>query len=220
MADPVSAGLSIGSAVLGGRAKSRQAYADANAKIELERQSNEAKYQNYLIQQNKEAMASDRQNEKLADQLYNVTRSNEFIEQESMKQLFGNAAELHRQGKQVRTDLVAKSRAVQEANEVSAMTRGLENSALGDRLQRLNNKELIKATQDTIRTQEKKQEDLLQRRSAQLASRQSEAIAFNTWQPGRAPTLYDNSALYRGQAKGQSRAARAGMFGKIVGSLF
>lgn len=220
MANPVTAGLSIGSAVLGSKAKSRQATADANAKIELERQANEAKYQNYLIQQNKEAMASDRQNEKLADQLYNVTRSNQFIEQESLKQLFGNAAELRRQGKQVQTDLVAKSRAVQEANEISAMTRGLESSVLGDRIRRLNNKELIKATQDTIRTQEKKQEDLLQQRSAQLASRQSEAIAFNTWQPGRAPTLYDNSSIYRGQAKAARKSARAGMFGKIVGSIF
>lgn len=204
MADPMTA-FSIGSSILGNAAEAKQ-------KAAMEAQANAAKLANFRIQQNKEAMASDRQNEKLMDQLYNVARSNEMIEHQSMLELFGNAGELQRQGLVARNDLATKSREVQEANQISAMSRGIDGTALDSRIKKLNDQQLIKSNEDLTIQQTQQQDNLLQRRSGQLASRQSEAIAGNTWQPGRAPDLYDNSSSFMAGAMFKT-------FGTIAGGL-
>ena len=79
MADPVTmTAMQIGSQVVGN-------IAGAKGRAAQEAAQNAAAIQNYLNQQNKEAMANDRQNEKLMDQLYNTKRANDMIEYESMK---------------------------------------------------------------------------------------------------------------------------------------
>jgi phosphopantothenoylcysteine synthetase/decarboxylase len=190
MADPVTmTAMQIGSQVVGN-------IAGAKGKAAQEAAQNAATLSNYFQQQNKEAMASDRQNEKLMDQLYNTQRANEMLEYESMQELFGNAAELQRQGQVARNDLATKSREVQEANKINAMSRGVDGSALDNRISKLNIDQFVKSSSDLNREQTMQQSNLLQRRSGQLASRQSEAIIGNTFQFGRAPTLYDNSSTF------------------------
>ncbi|MEC8306971.1 MAG: hypothetical protein VXZ72_03895 [Chlamydiota bacterium] len=204
MADPVTmTAMQIGSQVVGN-------IAGAKGKAAQEAAQNAAAMQNYLNQQNKEAMANDRQNEKLMDQLYDTKRANDMIEYESMQELFGNAAELQRQGLAVRNDLLTKSREVQEANKINAMSRGVDGSALNSRIEKLNRAQLLKSDEDLTRQQSMQQETILQRRSAQLASRQSEAISSNTWQPGNAPTLYDNSSTFMAGALISSVGSIAG----------
>ena len=204
MADPVTmTAMQIGSQVVGN-------IAGARGRAAQEAAQNAAAMSNYYQQQNKEAMASDRQNEKLMDQLYNTQRANDMIEYESMRELFGNAAELQRQGLVARNDLATKSREVQEANKINAMSRGVDGSALDARISKLNRDQFIKSDSDLNRQQTKQQESLLQRRSGQLAQRQSEAITGNTWQPGNAPTLYDNSSTFMTGALISSVGAVAG----------
>ena len=204
MADPVTmTAMQIGSQVVGN-------IAGAKGRAAQEAAQNAAAMQNYLNQQNKEAMANDRQNEKLMDQLYNTKRANDMIEYESMKELFGNAAELQRQGLAARNDLLTKSREVQEANKINAMSRGVDGSALNSRIEKLNRDQLLKSDEDLTRQQSMQQDNLLQRRSTQLASRQSEAITGNTWQPGNAPTLYDNSSTFMAGALISSVGSIAG----------
>ena len=204
MADPMT-GLAVGSTVVGN-------IAGARGRAAQEAQQNAAAIQNYLIQQNKEAMASDRQNEKLMDQLYNTAAANNMLEYESMQELFGNAEETRRLGQVARNDLVTKSREVQEANKLSAMTRGVNGSVLNERLTKLNNMKLIESSSDLTRSQDKQQQNLLTRRSGQLAQRRSESIVGNTWQPGDAPTLYDNSSTFMTGALISSVGAIAGGF--------
>ena len=147
MADPVTmTAMQIGSQVVGN-------IAGAKGKAAQEAAQNAAAMQNYLNQQNKEAMANDRQNEKLMDQLYNTKRANDMIEYESMKELFGNAAELQRQGLAARNDLLTKSREVQEANKINAMSRGVDGSALNSRIEKLNRDQLLKSDEDLTRQQ-------------------------------------------------------------------
>lgn len=204
MADPVTmTAMQIGSQVVGN-------IAGAKGKAAQEAAQNAAALSNYFQQQNKEAMASDRQNEKLMDQLYNTQRANEMLEYESMQELFGNAAELQRQGQVARHDLVTKSREVREANKINSMTRGVDGSALDSRISKLNIEEFVKSSSDLNEQQIMQQDNLLQRRSGQLASRQSEAITSNTWQPGNAPTLYDNSSTFMTGALISSVGAVAG----------
>ena len=202
MADPMTA-MSIGSSILGSTA-------DAKAKAEAERQANAAKMANYRIQQNKEAMASDRQNEKLMDQYFNVVRQNEMIENQSMKDLFGNAAELQRVDHQLRNDMTVKAEAVREANQKRAMAAATDDSVMQQRIERLNRAQLIKADADQKKDSQFKQEQLLARREGQLAQRQSEAITSNTWQPGDAPILYNNSSTFMAGAMISSVGAIAG----------
>jgi len=204
MADPMTA-MSIGSTVVGN-------IAGAKGKAAQEAQQNAATMQNYLIQQNKEAMASDRQNEKLMDQYFNVVRQNEMIEHQSMKDLFGNAAELQRVDHQLRNDMTVKAEAVREANQKRAMTAATDDSAMQQRIERLNRAQLIKADADQKKDSQFKQEQLLARREGQLAQRQSEAITSNTWQPGDAPQLYNNSSTFMA-------GAMIGSIGAIGGGL-
>lgn len=202
MADPMTA-MTIGSTVVGN-------IAGARGKAAQEAQQNAAAMQNYLIQQNKEAMASDRQNEKLMDQYFNVVRQNEMIENQSMKDLFGNAAELQRVEAQFRQDLTTKSEAVREANEKRAMAAATDDSVMNQRIARLNRAQLIKADADQKLDAQFKQQQLLDRREGQLAQRQSEAITANTWQPGDAPQLYNNSSTFMAGAMISSIGAITG----------
>ena len=204
MADPMTA-MTIGSTVVGN-------IAGARGKAAQEAQQNAAAMQNYLIQQNKEAMASDRQNEKIMDQYFNVVRKNEMIEYQSMKDLFGNASELQRVDAQLRKDMTAKAEAVREANEKRAMTAATDGSAMQERIALLNRAQLIKADADQKKDSQFKQQQLLDRREGQLAQRQSEAITANTWQPGSAPTLYNNSSTFMAGAVIGSIGAIAGGF--------
>ena len=99
---------------------------------------------------------------------------------------------------------------MQEANKINAMSRGVDGSALDARISKLNRDQFIKSDSDLNRQQTKQQESLLQRRSGQLAQRQSESITGNTWQPGNAPTLYDNSSTFMTGALISSVGAVAG----------
>jgi hypothetical protein len=190
MADPVSAGVMIGSQVVGN-------IAGAKAKAAQEAAQNAAKMANYRMQQNKEAMAVDRQNEKLMDQLYATMRANDFIESQSFDELLSNAKNVEDTSRQRRKDLSQQAEMVRVKNEENAMTRGLSpESANVQRVQRMQTKQEIKALNDVERDRSTQISNLLQRREGQLAQRGSEMIVGNTFQRGRAPDLFDNSSTY------------------------
>lgn len=190
MADPVSASVMIGSKVIG-------SIAGAKAKSAQEAAQNAATMANYYTQQNKEAMASDRQNERLMDQLYATMRANDFIQDQSLKELFGNIRNLEDTTRQRKRDLKQQAEAIRLTNEKNALTRGMSpDSSTVQRIQRMQSKEAIRALSDVERDRSTQQSNLLQRREGQLAQRGSEMILPNTFEPGRAPILFDNSSTY------------------------
>ena len=204
MADPVSASIMIGSQVVGN-------FAGARGKAAAEAAQNAATLANFRQQQNREAMASDRQNEKLMDQLYATVRANEFIENSTLNELFSNSTNIQDATNRRITDLKNQAKAAVEANKKTSLERNISpDSANVQRLQMRQGEEIIRAMQDVERNRVTEMNNLLNRRESQLGQRGSEQILGNTFQPGRAPDLYDNSSMYYTSALIQSAGDIAG----------
>lgn len=204
MADPVTASIMVASQVAGSIAGARSANAQ-------ERQRNQAALDQFNVQQYNAEAQVIQSNMRGRLRSAAIAKQNRTIERNSLRELYLNSESLQIEQKNRKSDLVRKS------NEHAAMinTRTQQSniqldSAMADRLQNLQTKELLKGVSDTNRQFGIQRQNLIESRKKQLATRGDETFVAQRFYRGTQGNFYDNSSARMTGALIESAGSIAG----------
>lgn len=202
MADPVTAGLAIGSQVIGSVAGARAANAQ-------EAQRNQAALDQFNQQQYNAEAQVIQSNMRGRLRAAAVARQNRAIERNSLRELFTNSESLQIEQMNQRSDLIKKSNENSEMIRTRAMQSNIQSdSVMLERIQDRQTAELAKAMGDTDRQFDIQRKNLVENRKKALASRGDETFVAQRFYRGTQGAFYDNSS-----------ARNTGAFIESVGSV-
>ena len=189
MADPVTLGvMAVGGKVLGGVANARSASAQ-------QAQQNQQALDRHNLANYKAKSQTIQANAAAAAKAAAIARMNRAIERNSLRQLYINSQSLQIEQTNKRSDLIKKSNENAEIIKTRAMQSNLQSeSAMLERIQRLQTKEMAKGMSDTDRLFEIQRKNLVEARKKALASRGDESFVPQQFVEGEVGTFYDSSS--------------------------
>ena len=189
MAGPeVLAVMAIGGQVAGQVAGARAANAQ-------EKQRNQAALDQFNQQQYNAEAQVIQANARGARQAAAIARQNRAIERNSLRELYMNSESQQIEQMNQRSDLIKKSNENSEIVKTRAMQSNLQTeSAMLERIQRLQTGELAKSMDDVNRQFELQRQNLVETRKKALASRGDETFVPQRFYRGTQGNFYDNSS--------------------------
>ena len=206
MAGPELAVMAIGGRVIGGVSQARAASAQ-------QAQQNQRALDQHNLSNYKAKSQVIQANAAAAAKAAAVARMNRAIERNSLRQLYTNSQSLQIEQANKTSDLVRKSNEAVSISKTRAMQSNIQTeSAMIERINNLQNKELAKSMGDTNRLYEIQRKNLVETRKKALASRGDESFIPQQFVEGEVGTFYDNSSA-------NMTGALFGAIGSAAGTL-